>query len=218
MSSNMIREMLLLYGNSVDNWYNSIDSSEIQRQSMFNYIEREELYLLKLWVKEVDGWKMQTIIQGGGPFVTETRSYDLDLSKVNSDTLIIKVNPPYGFWTMDYLAIEYESLPTPQMNETKIISATDNYDSEIPGILSSINNNYVVMPSVGDYFTVEFEAPSLDENLVRTIFLKSTGYYEIHLPKDKPIQSQKLLEIGLLPGKIVEYSNDLFKDWIKKNK
>jgi len=216
--SNMIREMLLLYGNSVDDWYNSIDSSEIQKQSMMKFIEREELYLLKLWVKEADGWKMETIIQGGGPFVTETRSYDLDLSNVNSDTLFMKVNPPYGFWTMDYLAVEYESFPSPLMNETKIVSATDSYNSDISGILSSIDDNYVIMPSVGDYFIVEFEAPPLKENLVRTIFLKSTGYYEIHLPKDKPIRSQKLFEIGMLPGKIVEYSNDLYKDWLKRNK
>ena len=161
---------------------------------------------------------MQTIIQGGGPFVTETRSYDLDLSRITGDTLFIKVNPPYGFWTMDYLAIEYESFPTPIMTEAKIVSATDSYNSDISGILSFIDDNYVMMPLVGDYFIVEFEAPQLDENLVRTIFLKSAGYYEIHLPKDKPIQSQKLFEIGLLPGKIVEYSNDLYKDWYNNNK
>ena len=216
--SNMIREMLLLYGNSVDDWYNSIDSSEIQKETMMKFIEREELYLLKLWVKEADGWKMQTIIQGGGPFVTETRSYDLDLSGITGDTLFIKVNPPYGFWTMDYLAIEYESFPTHLMTEAKIVSATDSYNSDISGILSFIDDNYVMMPLVGDYFIVEFEVPQLDENLVRTIFLKSTGYYEIHLPKDKPIQSQKLFEIGLLPGKIVEYSNDLYKNWYNNNK
>jgi hypothetical protein len=216
--SNMIREMLLLYGDSVDDWYSSIDNSEFERETMMRFIEREELYLLKLWVKEADGWKMQNMIQGGGPFVNETRSYDLDLSNVTSDSLFIKINPPYGFWTMDYLAIEYESNISPQMNEVEMLSATDCYDADVSEILSTADDNYLIMPLVGDYFITEFEAPPLDENLVRTIFLKSTGYYEIHLPKDQPIQSQKIYEIGIVPGKIVEYSNNRYKEWINNNK
>jgi hypothetical protein len=216
--SNMIREMLLLYGDSVDKWYNSIDSSVAAKETMMNFIEREELYLLKLWVKEDNGWKMQNIIQGGGPFVAETRSYDLDLSKVIGDTLFIKVNPPYGFWTMDYIAIEYDSYTSPNMNEAKMISARNNYNKEISEFLSAVDENYFAMPSVGDYFIVEFEVPDINKNLTRTIFLKSTGYYEIHLPKDQPIQTQKLYEIGFLPGKIVEYSNDLYKSWSEKRK
>jgi hypothetical protein len=214
----MIREMLLLYGDSVDKWYNSIDSSVTAKETMMNFIEREELYLLKLWVKEDEGWKMQNIIQGGGPFVAETRSYDLDLSNVTGDTVFIKVNPPYGFWTMDYIAIEYDSYASPNMNEVKMISAINNYNKDISEFLSTVDENYLAMPSIGDYFIVEFEVPDIDKNLTRTIFLKSTGYYEIHLPKDQPIQTQKLYEIGFLPGKIVEYSNDLYKGWSEKSK
>ena len=216
--SNMIREMLLLYGDSVDKWYNSIDTSNIARETMKKFIEREELYLLKLWIKEADRWKMQNIIQGGGPFVTETRSYNLDLSNVNGDSLIIKLNPPYGFWTLDYIAVEYNSHTSPDMSEIEIASATDSYNTDISEILSNVDDNYLIMPLIGDYFIAEFEAPPLEKNLVRTIFLKSTGYYEIHLPKDQPIQSQKLYEIGFIPGKIVEYSNNRYKDWFNNNK
>lgn len=216
--SNMIREMLLLYGDSVDKWYNSIDTSNIARETMKKFIEREELYLLKLWIKEADGWKMQNIIQGGGPFVTETRSYNLDLSNVNGDSLIIKLNPPYGFWTLDYIAVEYNSHTSPDMSEIEIASATDSYNTDISEILSTVDDNYLIMPLIGDYFIAEFEAPPLEKKLVRTIFLKSTGYYEIHLPKDQPIQSQKLYEIGFIPGKIVEYSNNRYKDWFNNNK
>jgi len=53
------------------------------------------------------------------PIVAETRSYDLDLSNVTGDTVFIKVNPPYGFWTMDYIALEYDSYASPNMNEAK---------------------------------------------------------------------------------------------------
>jgi len=74
-----------------------------------------------------------------------------------------------------------------------MISARDNYNEDISEFLSAVDENYLAMPSVGDYFIVEFEAPDIDKNLTRTIFLKSTGYYEIHLPKDQPMQTQKIV-------------------------
>jgi len=211
--SNMIREMLMLYGDNIDTWYEKIDNSEIERKQMMQFIEREELYLLRILVKEGKNWAMQGLISGGGPFISETRVYNLDLEDVNGDSLIIQFNPPYGFWTLDYIAIEYENHPEPLVKEVSLSKAIDHDENDILPILLSTDDNYHIMPKVGDYFVVEFDTPPKSEDRDRSVFLKSTGYYEIHVPKDKPIQSQTLYEIGFIPGKIVEYSLKQYEEW-----
>jgi len=216
--SNMIREMLMLYGDNVDTWYEKIDDSEIEKKQMMQFIEREELYLLKLLVKEEDNWADQGLISGGGPFISETRVYDIDLHSVKGDSLVIQLNPPYGFWTLDYIAMEYENHPGPLVKEVPLSKAIDHDENDIIQILLSTDDNYHIMPEVGDYFLAEFDAPLKSDDTDRTVFLKSTGYYEIHLPKDQPIQTQTLYEIGFVPGKIVEYSFECYEEWSKTTK
>jgi len=216
--SNMIREMLMLYGDNVDTWYEKIDDSDIERNQMMQFIEREELYLLKLLVKEGENWADQGLISGGGPFISETRVYNIDLNSVKGDSLEIQLNPPHGFWTLDYIAMEYENHPEPVVNEIPLSKAIDHDENDISKILLSTDDNYHIMPKVGDYFLAEFDAPLKSDNSDRTVFLKSTGYYEIHLPKEKPIQSQTLYEIGFIPGKIVEYSLEKYEEWTNKTK
>jgi len=216
--SNMIREMLMLYGDNVDTWYEKIDNSEIEKQQMMQFIEREELYLLKLLVKEGENWAEQGLISGGGPFISETRVYNIDLNSVKGDSLVIQLNPPYSFWTLDYIAMEYESLPEPLVKEIPLSKAIDHDENDILQILLSTDDNYHIMPKVGDYFLAEFDAPLKSDDSDRTVFLKSTGFYEIHLSKDKPIQSQSLYEIGFIPGKIVEYSLEKYEEWTNTTK
>jgi len=153
--SNMIREMLMLYGDNVDTWYEKIDNSEIEKQQMMQFIEREELYLLKLLVKEGENWAEQGLISGGGPFISETRVYNIDLNSVKGDSLVIQLNPPYSFWTLDYIAMEYESLPEPLVKEIPLSKAIDHDENDILQILLSTDDNYHIMPKVGDYFLAE---------------------------------------------------------------
>src|ERR1035437_1363926 len=47
--SNMIKEMLLLYGSNVDNYYLSINKGGVEYNSMMNFLKKEELYQLKLY-------------------------------------------------------------------------------------------------------------------------------------------------------------------------
>jgi hypothetical protein len=114
--------------------------------------------------------------------------------------------------------MEYENHPEPLVKEVPLSKAIDHDENDILQILLSTDDNYHKMPKVGDYFLAEFDAPLKSDDTDRTVFLKSTGYYEIHLPKDQPIQTQTLYEIGFVPGKIVEYSLERYEEWAKTTK
>lgn len=211
--SQMIREMQTLYGVYIDSWYDQIDEDGLAKQQMLQFIEREELYIMKAQVKEGDNWVPKTSINGGGPFIAETRTYNLDLENVIGDTLFIQFNIPYGFWTLDYLAVNYENNSEPIIQELELINAIDHNGKNISTTLFNEDDDYHLMPIVGDYFFAEAEAPEIKEGFDRTIFLKTSGYYKLHLKKDQPMQTQLLFDISSLPGEIVNYSMKRFSDW-----
>jgi len=202
--SQMIREMLSLYGSG----------EEIEKEQMMQFVVREELYYLKLNVMENDIWNSQGLIFGGGPFIAETKTYDLDLSNVKGDSLFIQFNPPFGFWTIDYIAVEYDDIVVPDYTEITLSKAVDMTDKDILPIISEYNGEYQTMPEVGDYFLLEYDALPIVSGLERTYFLKTTGYYELHLPKDQPMKEELLQRIVSEPGEVVKYSMELYNQWI----
>lgn len=215
--SQMIREMQSLYGNSIESWYEQMDRKGSELEQMLGFIEREELYIMKALVKEGNEWKQRTSINGGGPFISETRSYDLDLRNVSGDTLFMKFKLPYGYWTLDYLAIDYDDNTLPIIQEIDISYASDNEGNNIADLLYNDDEMYHIMPNIGNYFLAEANAPPLRKDYKRTIFLKSSGYYKLHLDKDKEIQSDALYKIITEPGAIVKYTLECFNDWYSSN-
>lgn len=211
--SQMIREMQTLYGDYVDTWYEQIDKNGAEKQQMMQFIEREELYIMKTLVKEGKDWVPRVSINGGGPFIVETRTYDLDLSNVIGDTLYLKFNIPYGFWTLDYIAVDYGEYSAPLVQEIKLSLAQNHNADNIINTLSSKDNDYYSMPVIGEYYLAEFDAPPVREGYHRTLFLKTSGYYKLHLKKNTPMQTQTLFQIVSIPGEIVNYSIKRFFEW-----
>jgi len=215
--SRMIREMLQLYGNSIDYYYKKIDDQGTEYRQMMNFIESEELYKLKYYIKGKDGWNFQGFINGGGPLVSETRVYDLDLSSVKSDSVTIKINPPFGFWTIDYLAIQYDEFTTPVIERINLQTATNQEEIEVNEPMEIKDQNYYVMPNVGDYFEATFTGRENTVDSKTTLYLKSSGYYEIHLDKTLPVQVATLSKFIFEPGYIIKFSNKRYSEWKKLN-
>jgi hypothetical protein len=55
---------------------------------------REELYELKVYVKEATGWQLRGIVPGGGPVVAQNRVVLLDVSRVLGNELQVQIRPP----------------------------------------------------------------------------------------------------------------------------
>jgi hypothetical protein len=211
--SYMIKQMLEMHGNKIDEWYHKVDSKQPEYYMMMNFLEREELYTLKIYVQEHNTWTVRGTINGGGPFMAEKRIVPLDLSQVLGDSVRIRLNPPLGFWTLDYVAMDYNQTITPELKQLKMLSATDIKGHDISALLISNDSSYYIMPNVGDWFKIEFAATEPVRGMHRSLFLKSNGFYDIHLNKDQPEQTALLYEIGLMSGKIIEYSLHTYDHW-----
>ena len=215
--SRMIREMLQLYGNYVDNYYDKIDEQGSEYKQMMNFIETEELYKLKYYTKNGNDRTFQGFINGGGPLVSETRIYDLDLSNIKGDLVTIKINPPYGFWTVDFLAIQYDEYAAPKVETMTLEKAVDQNGINFKELIGSKDNNYCIMPEVGDYLETTYSEAENKTDGKATYYLKSSGYYEIHLDKSLPFQFITLNKFITDPGFIVKYSNEKYREWERLN-
>lgn len=157
-----------------------------------------------------------SVVQGKlqGPFIIEDLVVPLDLTGVSGDSLQIRINPPIGFWAIDYLGIEYSAAPAPPtVTEVPIAWAEDQYGKNVAPALSAIDKTYQVLPVVGDWAKVQFTVPPEVPGMQRSVFLKTTGYYEIHLPKDQPEQTSLVHEIMTIPGWSVEFSLEKYLAW-----
>jgi len=212
--SNMIREMIQLRGDGLDQWYEGINNHANEFNELYSFIDREELYSLQIYIENNRQWlKNEHNISGGGPLITEDKIIPLDVSNLSGDKLRIRLNPPIGFWTIDYIAVEYEFFKTPKITEIKPKLAINQDGEQVQQSLQSIDQNYCQMFEVGDWFTVEFDAPPLKEDLKRTVYLKTYGYYEIQVDKTQPEKTELIQYLLNTPDAIVEYSMDEYLKW-----
>ena len=202
----MVERMLDLYGNKVDEWYNKINNKEIELFELFQFHQKEELFLLKVNVLENTNWITKGYIQGGSPYKHDDRILDLNLENIPGDTLTIELNPPLGFWKIDQIGLIYDELPKPDINEISISYAKDHEGNDLCKTLNTIDCNYHEMLVIGNYADVWFDVPLQDKGTKRTLFLKINGYYEIHLKKDKPEQIELIDKIMNTPGYIVKFA------------
>lgn len=212
----MVENMLDLYGNKVDEWYNKINSKKIELFEMLQFHQKEELYLLKVNVLKNNLWITKGYIQGGSPYKHDDRILDLNIEDIPGDTLTVELNPPLGFWKIDQIGLLYDELPNPEVKELSISYAKDHDGNDLCKTLNTIDGDYHEMPEIGNYADIWFDVPPQKKGTERTLYLKTNGYYEIHLKKDKPEQIELIEKIMNTPGLIVKYAMDEYLKTIKR--
>ncbi len=211
----MLKEMLDIRGNKVDTWYDDINKKGIEMLKLYQFVEREELFILKANILENGRWINRGSISAGGPYIDEDRIIELNTENVTGDTLCIKLSPPFGYWKFDYAGVIYESSAPVNVTELQLTYAADEKGKDLKTSLSGIDGNYYSMPEMTNYANIEFEVPAPVENMKRSLFLKTTGYYEIHLKKDKPEQTELIEKIYNTPGLILEVTMNEYIKMIK---
>jgi hypothetical protein len=211
--SNMIREMLQRRGSNVEEWYQAVNQRGLKAVELLSFNLREEMYLMKLYVQKDSTFVERSLVFGGGPFVAEDRVIELDVSDIPADKLVFKLNPPKGFWTLDYLAIEYDNDDVAIPQVIKVLYGRDQNGRDITRQLARTDSVRYVMARTGDWADIAFDAPPLTANLQRSVFLKTTGYYEVQINKNVPEQTELVNRLLRDPGAIAAYSMQRYLEW-----
>jgi hypothetical protein len=211
-ASQMVRKFLELHGSDVHEYYEKHKNPSYQ--FMINaWNNREELFRLHLRVETLNGWKSKNTIVGGGPFVAENKVYSLDLSDVPGDTVRIKLTPPANFWMINYIALDFTENIYVYTTEIEASEAYDHNNKDVLKLLAHTDDNYLVMPNIGDWTKLTFFAPPRTPGMDRSVVLKASGYYDIHLNAQGPCQKEIVNRIAFEPGFSIQYALEEYSQW-----
>lgn len=211
----MIKKMLEYRGDKVDLWYEDINRKGKELLKLYQFVEREELFIMKANILEDNKWVTRGTVSAGGPYIDEDRIVELSLENVTGDTVYIKLCPPYGYWKFDYAGIIYESNFNAEIKELPLSYAKNEKDQDLRDSMLSIDGKYYSMPDTTSSAYLEFDVPPLNVDMNRSLYLKTTGYYDIHLKKDKPEQTELIEKIYNTPGLILELTMNEYIEKIK---
>ncbi len=214
----MIKTVLQLKGEKVDDWYGNMLTGGKEMQKLFKFIQREELFWLNVNLLEGDKYVTRAYIPAGGPMMDEDRIIRLPLENVTGNFVEFNLSPPAGFWKIDRLGIIYDYKITgkDKVKELDAVFAKDQNGGDIRIEINSTDKNYYRMQDVGNYANIYYEAPPDFDKKKNKIFLKTTGYYEIYIDKGNKEQSELVEEILIKPGKIIDYSMSVYNKEIKR--
>lgn len=214
--STMLSEMLELHGKNLDEHYSNLDKKGEYYNFTMDFLRREELYELELKLKINGEFKTQAVLQGGGPFKTENRVVELDLSDIKGDMVEFEVNPAVGFWTLDNFTLHYDEPQKAFGKEIKVSKTIDDNGNDISEKISHSDENYYDMPTTGDWFFATYKTPPKKEGMKRTIFMKTKGWYKIQMPQtDKDSDMVTIFKLIGTPGEVIKFSNERYRLWIQ---
>jgi hypothetical protein len=211
--SYMIKAISELRGGNIEDWYDSIDHNPLNQAVLRAWMEREELFMLKIYVEETDGWVQRGMLLGGGPFVLEDRVVNLDVSHARGDRLHIRICPPKGFWAFNSFAVDYSPNNPVQVQVLHPIECRDSTGRDRLGQVASADDSYYDMPDLGDRGYLSFRAPAVKPGMRRTVFLHTRGYYKIHVNGAGPADNETLTHIMTVPDAAARFAGVRFVTW-----
>lgn len=211
--AHMIKQTLSLHGDEVDAWYSRMTTDENERKEFFTMNEREEQYLLKVYIRKGNNWEQRGLLPGNGPLAYEQRIIWLDVSDIEGETIQVRLNPPKMYWSIDQVGMVFNQqqrvAPIPLQRISFMSTVTDTVSSSI----ARRDGNYHTLASPADRIDATWARPKAKEGSTYTYFLRIGGYYEIDLPKSGARQSALLEEFRKRPGASTEYGLRTFRQY-----
>lgn len=213
----MLKRMMQLWGDQVDQWYRMLDESAATRAANEEWLLREETWIMKLWVHEADGWVAQEVVMGGGPYISELQAVPVDLSRVVGNEVQVRLDPPQGYWRIDHVALATPSAATATTHVLHPSAPAMLNGRDVRTLLREPDGSYMVMREIGERVELHFTAPPIPgPGLTRTLFARTSGYYRIHTDLTAGRQAAQLDSIWLAPGFPVEFARREYDAWQRR--
>ncbi len=147
------------------------------------WLERQKIPLA-VWLETTPGrWEKADFFNlvGGSAFKNDV--LPLDLSRVQGDSVRVRLEFGFRFWEIDYAALDFSENQPVQRQTLSPVSAISQTGENVLPALAANDDQYYDQPNLGDEATIAFEAPPLAPGQVRSFILHGRGHYEIfHAP------------------------------------
>jgi len=212
-ASRSARLFLELYGSSLPEAYADVDRRGPTYAKVLQWMASEEIATLKVWVETASGWKARSMIYGGAPVITKDKAYGLDVADVPGETLRIKLRPPVNCWMVNALAVDYGEDGPVETIEIAAETAVGPEGKDVREELAATDRTYLEAPIRGERTMLTFAAPPPKPGLERTVFVKASGYYKIHIdPRGEP-QTELIERVFKEPDFAARYAFRDYRKW-----
>jgi hypothetical protein len=127
----------------------------------------------------------------------------------------IKIETGFMFWDLDYAAMDFSRDLPVNLTSIKPSSAINESGKNVENLVAADDDKYYEQPEIGNEVVLDFPAPIVKQDLSRTIFLHSKGYY-VHVRNFQNRPDIAELETFRIPGRLSRFSFDRFSTDSKK--
>jgi hypothetical protein len=206
------REMLALHGRRLPEWYAELDGMGPAALALLAFYAREGLYTLPIEVETAGGWRTRGTLFGSGPFAYKSTAYALDVSDVPGETLRVRLAVPVNFWALNSVAVDYGDPPPVEAVEVETSTVRDGRGRETRRLLAATDGAALVMAERGDRADLAYPAPAPRPGLSRTVLLKISGHYDIHIVPEGDPQEALLQRVLLEPGFALRFAYERHRE------
>lgn len=202
-------ELFGTYFNTFSEAQKSVSAQKINQWSMDQGIP------LAVYIETEKGWEFVDYFQVTGPLASREMVMTVDLTKVKTDKIHLKMECGFMFWELDYAAMDFSADLPVTVSHHQASSAIDEKGADVSSLLASADDKYLVQPEVGNEVTIAFPSCLPEENHLQSVFLHSKGYYE-YIRDYKNIPDLIALSSFKKVGSFTRFSKKKYNEFVSK--
>jgi len=169
---------------------------------------------LSVYVKSNNEWILVEKINPVGPMAFRDLIIPINLEKINTKKIEIKLECGFMFWEVDYAAIDFSKDVPMEPQYINPFSAIDESGKNVTNLLDKEDKNYLIQPNIGDEVVIKYHVNPAKNGEKQTVFLKNRGYYE-YIRDYKGIPNFAKLKTFKEKGALSKYSKEEYARFMK---
>lgn len=135
---------------------------------------------LAVWLETRPGqWEKVEQFDLLGASVFRDAVLPLDLSRVQGNTVNIRLEFGFHFWEIDRVALDFSENQAVAQTTLRPVEAHDQSGKDITSSILEDDTQYYDQPAIGDEASIRFELPPLLPGFERSLVLRGKGHYEV---------------------------------------
>jgi hypothetical protein len=133
---------------------------------------------LSVYIQTSKGWEFVDFFHSMGPLASRDLVMPIDLSKINSNEVKIKLECGFKFWEVDYVSLDFSDNIPVKVQHLISTSAIDKKGIDVSESIAASDDKYLIQPEIGNAVTIKYRATEPATEDKQSVFLHSRGYYE----------------------------------------
>jgi hypothetical protein len=199
------------FGSAYKSWVEKQEKGDVKEMRQWSLNQKIPL---SVYVEKNGNWEFVDYYNLSGPMAFKEDVMAINIPDTGSEPLKIKLESGSFFWDIDYAAMDFTPNLDLVKHEIEVGKAINEKQEDVTDLLKADDDKYYIQPEIGNAAFLSFYEPPKKDNLIRSEFLHSKGFYEI-LSNPSGVPDRKFLEAFREPGRFTKFSNEIMQHYLK---